>query len=234
MKNRFLSSRIIIALVLVLAAVGPLNFVHALSSGPPPSYSGAPGEGNCTICHNSYLVDTGTAGFSISVPETFVPGSTNAVNITFSGSTSVKHGFQVTARNGNDVWAGTWQVAMPNMTKNATGGAHHEHTALGNTLSAWTMNWIAPATLPNGPITFYTAGNQTDSSFSPSGDYIYTRKTSTTSCRRRIRHRIPSARHSCSKSRPTGRSSPSRSRRRRSSRTSTAPSTPQARRPARS
>jgi hypothetical protein len=179
MITRLVSSRAIIALVLVLAAIGPMNVVgRAFSSGPPAGFTGAPGEGVCTQCHVTYALNSGTAGFSVSVPTTFVPSTAHAVNVTFTGTTNPKHGFEVTARNGSDVAVGTWQVVMPGMTKDAFGSTvHHEHTSAGNALTAWTMNWIAPATLPNGPVTFYAAGNQANNSFTPDGDYIYTRST---------------------------------------------------------
>jgi len=46
--------------------------------------------------------------------------------------------------------------------------------------SSWPLRraaiWIAPATLPNGPVTFYSCGNEANSNNQPSGDYIYSAK----------------------------------------------------------
>jgi hypothetical protein len=176
MKTRFLSSRAFIALCLVLMAVGPMNVVgRAFSSGPPAGYTGAPGEANCTLCHSSFLVNTGSAGFGVTVPQTFVPSTAHSVNVAFSGSSNPRHGFEITARDGAGVASGGWQVVQIGLTKNAFGSTvHHEHTSLGNAQSAWVMNWLAPASLPNGPVTFYAAGNQSNMDFTPGGDYIYT------------------------------------------------------------
>jgi hypothetical protein len=184
MKTPSSRPRFGVAFVLVLMAVGPLNVVtRAFSSGPPAGYTGAPGEANCTVCHNTFAVNTGTAGLSVSVPQTFVPSTAHPVNVTFSNTTNPRHGFEVTARDGNNNAVGSWQVVMFNgqnvaQTKDAFGSTvHHEHSSAGNTLTAWTMNWVAPATLPNGPVTFYVAGNQANMSFTPDGDFIYTRST---------------------------------------------------------
>ena len=168
-------------MALVLAALGPLNLVGwASSSGPPGGFTLAPGEGSCTACHSSFALNSGSASFGITVPPNVSPGSTNVVGIAFTGSTSPKHGFQVTARDGTGNPSGTWVITQTGMTKNATGAPfHHEHTSNGSNLSAWTMNWVAPATLPNGPVTFYTCGNQGNGSFTPQGDYIYSKTAKT-------------------------------------------------------
>jgi hypothetical protein len=176
MKNRLLLSRASIALVLVLCAVGPMNVINALSSGPPPGFTNAPGEANCTACHSSFALNSGTAGFAVTTPVNVAPASTNAIGLAFSGSSTPKHGFQITARDGAGNPSGSWQVVQIGLTKNATGSVfHHEHTAAGNVFTSWTANWIAPATLPNGPVTFYACGNEGNGSFTPDGDYIYAR-----------------------------------------------------------
>lgn len=172
--TKYLLSRGFILALLTLCVVGPSNFIHALSSGPPAGYSGAPGENNCTICHADYPLNSGTAQFTVVAPQIVASGATYPVNVGFTGSASVKHGFQITPRDGSGSGSGNWTVVLTNQTKNAFGSTvHHEHTTLGNTLSSWTMNWTAPPALPNGPVTFYAAGNQTNSSLTPSGDYVY-------------------------------------------------------------
>src|SRR6476661_10686962 len=39
--------------------------VSASASGPSASYTGAPGEANCTACHTSFPVNSGTGGITI-------------------------------------------------------------------------------------------------------------------------------------------------------------------------
>jgi hypothetical protein len=172
-------SRAIVAVTLVLAAIGPLNLVtRASSSGPPAGFTNAPGESNCTACHNSFALNAGTGTFGITVPPNVALGAANSVTIGFTGSVNPKHGFQVTARDATGNPSGAWAVVQSGLTKNASGSVfHHEHTSTGSNSSSWTMAWNAPATLPNGPVIYYTCGNQGNGSFTPQGDYIYYRTT---------------------------------------------------------
>jgi hypothetical protein len=168
------------ALLLVGAALFPLAIEgHAFSSGPPPGYTNAPGEANCTICHSSFALDSGAANFTISVPQSYTPNSTNPVQVSFGplSTSTPRHGFQITARNGDDVYVGGWQVVQTGLTKNAQGSTfHHEHTLAGVALESWHMNWIAPASLPNGPVTFHACGNEANNAQGPFGDRIYSTK----------------------------------------------------------
>ncbi len=163
----------------LFCVLGPLAApTAALSSGPPAGFTGAPTEANCTACHTSYAVNSGNASLSATVPLQFVPNSTNLVSIAFGNSNTPRHGFQITAHDGNDSPVGGWQAIQAGVTQNAFGSQyHHEHTILGVTQTSWQMNWLAPASLPNGPVTFYFAGNEANMSFTPDGDYIYTRRT---------------------------------------------------------
>ncbi len=147
----------------------------ALSNGPPAYFTDAPGEGNCTTCHTTYGLNTGTATFSVWAPTTVVPGSTNTITVGFGGSTSPRHGFEITARDGAGNPAGSWQVIQPGITQDSFASTfHHEHTLAGVSQSNWQMAWVAPGTLSPGPVTFYAAGNQANQNFLPDGDYIYT------------------------------------------------------------
>jgi hypothetical protein len=171
-------SRATAVVVLCAAVFGPVNLVGSASSnGPPAGFTDAPGEGNCTGCHDSFAVNTGSATFTITAPLAYVPITAQQVTVAFTGSTSSKHGFQITARDGADNPAGGWAGLMSGMTKNALGSSvHHEHTSAGNQLSSWTMSWLAPPALPPGPVTFYAAGADTNASNSPFGDFIHTAK----------------------------------------------------------
>jgi hypothetical protein len=176
--TRLLRARVLAGIVLALAAIGPLNLVsRATSGGPPAGFTNAPGETNCTACHFDFPLNSGTASFSVALPPNLTPSGTHLVSIGFQGSATPRHGFQVTARDGAGLPSGGWAVIQPGITKNAFGSMfHHEHALGGVTLQSWIMNWIAPATLPNGPVTFYACGNEADGSFSPSGDFIYATK----------------------------------------------------------
>jgi hypothetical protein len=173
MKTRPDYRRAAIAVCLLVALLGPANLVSlATTGGPPAGFTNAPGEGNCTACHGGFPLNSGTATFGITAPLAYVPSSAQTVTVSFTGSTSVKHGFQITARDGAGNPSGTWSVVLAGMTQNAS-PSYHEHTASGTALSSWTMNWNAPATLPQGPVTFYACGNDTNNNGAPTGDHIY-------------------------------------------------------------
>jgi hypothetical protein len=177
MKTRPDFRRPAIAVCLLVALLGPGNLVSlAFTGGPPAGFTNAPGNSNCTVCHNSFPLNSGTANFGITAPLTYQPGSAQSVTVSFTGSTSVKHGFQITARDGAGIPSGSWSVVLAGMTQDAT-TPYHEHTAAGTALSSWTMNWNSPATLPQGPVTFYACGNDTNNNNSSSGDHIYASTT---------------------------------------------------------
>ena len=157
--------------------VGAISFpVPANVNGPSSGYTGAPGESNCHGCHGSFTLNSGPAAFGITLgSQQFTPSATAPVTVAFTGSPSVRHGFQITARNSANVAVGSWVITQTGLTKNASGSTfHHEHTSAGSLQNAWSMNWIAPATLPAGPVTFYASGAQCNNTGGTSGDYTYT------------------------------------------------------------
>jgi hypothetical protein len=162
--------------VLVVALVGPMNLVsRAYSSGPPSGFTDAPGELNCTACHDSFALNSGTAGFALAAPVGLVPSSVHPVVVTFLNSATPHHGFQVTARDGAGNPSGTWKIVQSGMTQDAAGSPfHHEHTSAGSNLSSWAMEWQAPPALPNGPVTLYAAGLEGNGAQAMYGDYVYT------------------------------------------------------------
>jgi hypothetical protein len=169
-----ISVRIAAGLVLGLAILGPLTLVsHANAGGPPGGATGAPGEGSCIACHNTYALNSGTATFGITGPANVTSGGSYPVTVAFGSTTGSKHGFQIVAKTAAGTSVGTWTVTMPGKTQ-STGGVYHEQTLAGTALTSWTMTWNAPAVLPGGPVTFYAAGNEADGLGTQLNDYIYT------------------------------------------------------------
>jgi hypothetical protein len=154
-----------------LGPVGLLTFANP--GGPPPGFTNAPGEGNCSACHTTYAVNSGLAGFSITAPGAPTPGVAQTIGVGFTNSSTFRHGFQITARSGTGSSLGTWQATSA-LTKNAPGGFHHEQNVAGSLVSSWTMNWTPPATIANGPIIFYAAGVEGINDDSPLNDHVYT------------------------------------------------------------
>lgn len=156
----------------------PLN-----ANGPSGGQSGAPGEQNCTSCHNGSSLDGSTEnqliinndiGFGITQ---YTPGATYAVNLSMASNPS-KKGFQVTALNPANGMAGNFVAGGNTQIKTATiSGAQRKyvtHKSSSNTSATqvWNWTWEAPAT-EQGPITFYVATNKANNNNNDNGDLIY-------------------------------------------------------------
>ena len=168
----------------LLSSNRTIQQVHAFSAGPPPGYTGAPGEEPeaCAECH--VPADAGTGQISITAPQTYVPGQTYSITVTHTNTdpTRLRWGFQLTALDQTDEKAGNLQNldGLTQVVNNAGPGSSRqyiEHTASGTFIgqqngASWTFNWTAPAT-DVGVVTFYTAGNQANNDGNTSGDNIY-------------------------------------------------------------
>lgn len=161
--------------------------------GPSPSFTNAPLENNCTVCHTG-SVNTGTGNVVITgLPANYLPGQQIPLTVTVSQSDAVVYGFQMTALDANGLKAGTYTLpaASPSQLKlvnNVIGGAERqyiEHTADGVTptqfgTKSWTFVWTAPAQRV-GKIGFYAGGNAANGNGLSSGDQIYTTSAGTLS-----------------------------------------------------
>ena len=165
-------------LILLTGKETVTHHAEAFSDGPPPGFTGAPGEQTCTSCHSG-PTEGGT--FAITPPQNYVPGQTYQITVRHENpdTTRDRWGFQLTALAGTAM-AGTFSNLPGGLTQvvGGVGRDYIEHTTagtfLGQTGSAqWTVNWTAPAT-DVGPVTFYSAGLQSDGSFSPNGDRTIT------------------------------------------------------------
>jgi len=72
--------------------------VEASAFGPAPTYTGAPMEANCTACHGSFPVNSGTGNVQIAeLPRAYAPGQQIPVTVTVNQSDGVVYGFQMTS-----------------------------------------------------------------------------------------------------------------------------------------
>src|SRR3954466_7683521 len=93
------------AIVVIFSAVFAAAYVwnegeraFASAQGPAPSHTDAPSESNCTVCHTSYAVNSGTGSVTIAgLPRNYVPGREVTLTITTAQSDAVNYGFQLTA-----------------------------------------------------------------------------------------------------------------------------------------
>ena len=152
-----------------------MNAAYSYSAGPPDGHTGSPKDNlTCATagCHDSFPLNSGSAKFSISVPPTYTPGEEVNITVSFSDSSSAKHGFQLSALDANNEHVG---VLKPTDNKTQTGeGDYISHKKQGTDDSSWTVVWEAPPNPADDPVTIYAAGNEADGGGTNQGDYIYT------------------------------------------------------------
>jgi len=158
--------------------------VSAYSTGPPPSYTGAPGEETCVSCHSSFPLNSGGGTLTITgLPANYSPGQEVNITITLTQSDRALYGFQATAVDDAGRQAGTLLVTDPARTQTVIGAVGGGRTYIEHTRSganpgganqgSWTFRWRAPGA-GAGRVTFYAVGNAANGDGSTSGDFIYT------------------------------------------------------------
>jgi hypothetical protein len=172
---RSLRSCLAAASILLLTAGTALGF----SFGPPAGSTNAPGESNCTTCHGSFPLNSGSGTLLLSgLPEDYEPDAVYDLTVTLSDPEAQRWGFQLTmlAADGTS----TGQITVDDSgTQTSTSGdrtylkQNQQGTAPGTTgAKSWTFQWTAPA--PGvGEVTLHVAGNAADNDGGTAGDRIY-------------------------------------------------------------
>lgn len=189
-----------IASAVLIAAFGFINSqltgskTNASASGPSPSHTGAPGESNCTECHSTFPVNSGSGNAQITgLPKNYLPGQQIAVTVTVNQSDGVIFGFQMTALNPTGGSSGTYTLPagvpptlqLDSGPVNGQQREYIEHTVNGITptqfgTKSWTFTWTAPSRRV-GKLDLFAAGNAADSDGGTGGDRIYTTSSATLS-----------------------------------------------------
>ncbi|MBI1764093.1 MAG: hypothetical protein HYR56_21925 [Acidobacteria bacterium] len=157
--------------------------VKADLDGAPASRTGAPNEQTCAAsgCHTSFAVNSGSGSVKITgLPANgYTTGQDVTLTVTVAQTGVARFGFELTVLDDQGRPAGTLTASDTARTRRVTAavnGAQRQyitHSQAGNTASTWTMRWTPPAQTA-GRVTFYAAGNATNSNGQPTGDYIYT------------------------------------------------------------
>lgn len=127
-------------------------------SNPPVGVTGAPGEGTCGDCHSGGS-QTGTVTLT-GVPDTVISGKTYALTITNTSNAS-RAGFEMICLDGAQTMCGTFSAASGSGVSIGSGSSNKKYPrqSAAKTLSggstAWTFNWLAPATASGNKATFY-------------------------------------------------------------------------------
>lgn len=163
--------------------------VHANSSGPPPSRTGAPSEQTCATsgCHTGSAVNSGGGTLTITgLPANYTLNQEYDITITLSQNGRQRFGFQATVIDDTGKEAGTLTVTDSARTQSFPGTVgenlrrYINHTfsgTSGSNQNSWTFRWKAPATAV-GRITIYAAGNAANNNGANNGDLIYTTSVS--------------------------------------------------------
>jgi len=173
-----------ITLVLVgIVALCSMTFQIFAHSAGIAGKTGAYSEGNCTSCHNSYTVNSGSGSVAItstpSLAGGYTPGTKYTVTVTVSQTGLSLFGFDFEALTNSTTNGGTISLISTStdvQTMTSSSRLDATHTGTGNNTSnshAFSFYWTAPAA-GSGTVTFYTSGLAANNNGSASGDYCYT------------------------------------------------------------
>lgn len=182
MQRKLLLLAILLFVVALTAEIALTN-----GGGPPTGYTGAPTESDCTSCHSDFTVNSGTATRTLVLNSTpgltsYTPGQTYTVTYTINQTGISKFGFQATVKRANGTAAGSLVNSTPGQMSIAGNYISHNGGGTASTSTSqrvWTFSWTAPAA-GAGTVTFYVAGNATNSDNGTGGDRIYTNSFSFT------------------------------------------------------
>ena len=184
MIRRLLSATLLVATTVAWLAGSP-HHVGAYSGTPPARRTGAPGESNCSSCHNGPLND-GVGSVTVTgAPALFTPGQVYPITVTVSRSGQTRWGFElVVLRKADNTQAGTLaNTSQLTTTQTSSGKTYVSHTTIygpDGTYAgsagprSWTFDWTAPAAGAD-TVVFYAVGLAADNDGSDnSGDRAYT------------------------------------------------------------
>ncbi|MBI5083212.1 MAG: hypothetical protein HZB13_01250 [Acidobacteria bacterium] len=150
----------------------------------PIATAGVPGESDCSQCHTTFALNSGTGSLKI-LPDslTYTPGQPMKIRVVLSDPSAQRWGFNLTARLASNTASPGGVITISDaantqVRSGANGVQHVTHTTAGSrqgtTLSnSWEITWTAPADASAGTVTFYAAGNAANGDGTNGGDRIY-------------------------------------------------------------
>ena len=160
------------------------SLLLGFSKGPLPQLSGGFQEKTCLACHNSFALDRGRTRGGIfhltGAPKIYRAGAVYPITVRIGQPGQSQWGFQLSARFADSGRQAGRLVSIDQLTqiKEKEKIQYIGHTSMGSrggTVKGpveFVFNWIAPDPSA-GDVLFNAAGNASDASGDPSGDYIY-------------------------------------------------------------
>lgn len=161
------------------------SLLLGFSKGPLPQLSGGFQEKTCLACHNSFDLNQGRRQGGVfhlaGIPRSYRAGTVYPITVRIGQPGQSQWGFQLSARFASSAGQAGQLTPVDQQTQVEEKGAvqYIGHTAMGTQSGAsegpveFVFNWTAPDP-SEGPVLFNAAGNASDASGDPSGDYIYT------------------------------------------------------------
>lgn len=151
----------------------------AFSAGPLDGHTNAPGELNCTVCHSTFPLNSGSGMLELAgLPPHYQPGEDYDLTLTLSDPVALRWGFQLTILGPDGTSTGSITVTDSGTQTSTTGDRTYlkhnlDGTAPSTPIShSWTFRWTAPEA-SGGDATIYAAGNAANGDGSEFGDQIY-------------------------------------------------------------
>ena len=157
--------------------------LFAFSIAPPSRSTGGFGEGDCTVCHTTFPLNSGLGEVTITAPEFYTSGDTFPISVTVSDSVAKAWGFELSARtNPGGQQAGNLipgTDGRSQLLSSSNGIQYIGHTVLGVRLGttggvSFDFMWQAPD-VSFGPVIFHAAGDGANGNGTNAGDNIYTK-----------------------------------------------------------
>src|SRR5438093_4684641 len=105
------------ALIILITIFSALQLTSANTGSPPLGQTNAPGEQNCSSCHNTFGLNVGNGRILLlGAPREYKPGETYSIQVTIEDPLASSWGFEVTAINDKGDRAGTFTVLDANHT----------------------------------------------------------------------------------------------------------------------
>jgi uncharacterized protein (TIGR03437 family) len=198
MRKRLAAARAVVFL-LAASATGLLGN----SAGPGPGYSSAPGEGDCSACHDSSAVNSGPGRVEIQFADgqsTYSPGTTKRIRVLITDANARRWGFQLAAREATNTnrQAGSFAPVNSFTAAECTDGVNSilkpdgncpgnlprqliGHTVAGSRAGTvgpvtFEFDWTPPTSNVGG-VAFYVSANAANNNGSTNGDRVYTANT---------------------------------------------------------